>query len=204
MRKIIVLTFVTLDGIMQAPGGTEEDKSNSFPFGGWSVDYWDDVLEKEMSSQMGGDFELLLGRKTYDGFSSAWPIADPDSIINKVKKYVVTKEPLPRDTNIWQNSVSISGDIIKALQLMKKETGPDLHVHGSSKLVQLLLKHGLVDEIWLKTYPIVLGTGKRLFGNEIAPSQFNVRDIVITPKGVILAKYIKEEFHETIGTVNSI
>ena len=191
MRKIVVLTFMTLDGVMQAPGGPEEDSADSFPYGGWSVSYWDDVLADEMGNQMGQDFDLLLGRKTYDIFAANWPTIDPDSIINKAKKYVVSSNPIPPDTDIWKNSVRIDGEIAEKIRALKSEEGPDLHVHGSSKLIQALLKNELVDELWLKIYPVTIGAGKRLFGSGTVPAAFNVKECRLSSSGVILAKYEK-------------
>lgn len=191
MRKIVVLSFITLDGVMQAPGGPEEDSADSFPYGGWSVAYWDDVLEKEMGNQMGQAFALLLGRKTYDIFAANWPKIDPDSIINKAKKYVVSSNPIPADTDIWKNSVRIDGDIAEKIKMLKGEEGPDLHVHGSGKLIQALLKNDLIDELWLKIYPVTIGTGKRLFGSGTVPAAFNVKECKLTSCGVILVKYEK-------------
>ena len=136
MRKIIVLSFITLDGVMQSPGGPEEDSKDSFLYGGWSVSNWDEVLEKEMGRQMEQTFELLLGRKTYDIFAANWPEIDPNSIINGVNKYVVTSKPIPDDTDIWKNSKRIDGDIVEKLKALKNEDAPDLHVHGSGQLIQ--------------------------------------------------------------------
>ena len=189
MRKLVVLTFVTLDGIMQAPGGPEEDKSGAFPFGGWSVGYWDDVLEKEMGEQMGHPFDLLLGRKTYDLFASAWPQLDPDSVINKYRKYVVTHRPIPDETEIWKNSIRIDGDIAKEIKKLKEEDGLEIQVHGSSDLIQTLLQSDLVDELWLKIYPVILGKGKRLFGEGTIPAGFELAESKASPSGVILAKF---------------
>jgi dihydrofolate reductase len=191
MRKIVVLSFITLDGVMQAPGGPEEDSTDSFQYGGWSVAYWDEVLEKEMGNQMGLTFDLLLGRKTYDIFAANWPKIDPDSIINKANKYVVTSNALPDDTNIWKNSIRIDGDIAKKVKMLKNEEGLDLQVHGSGNLIQVLLKNDLIDELWLKIYPIILGTGKRLFASGTVPTAFKLKECKLTPSGVILAKYEK-------------
>lgn len=189
MRKIIVLSFLTLDGVMQAPGGPDEDNRGSFPFGGWSVVYWDNFIEKEMSKQMGLSFDLLLGRKTYDIFAANWPTIDPNNIINKTKKYVVTNNPIPEDTEVWKNSIQINGDVVEKIKILKNEEGQDLHVHGSGKLIQTLLKNDLVDELWLKIYPITLGTGKHLFAEGTNPAAFKVKDCKVSPSGVIIAAY---------------
>lgn len=191
MRKIVVLSFITLDGVMQAPGGPEEDSIDTFPYGGWSVGYWDEVIEKEMGNQMGQTFDLLLGRVTYDIFADNWPKIDPDSVINKVNKYVVTSKAIPVDTDIWRNSIRIDGDIAEKVKMLKNEEGPDLQVHGSGKLIQTLLKNDLIDELWLKIYPITLGTGKRLFASGAVPTAFKVKEYKLTPSGVILVKYEK-------------
>ena len=189
MRKIVVLTFVTLDGIMQAPGGPEEDTSGDFPFGGWSVGYWDDVLEKEMGEQMGHRFDMLLGRKTYDIFAGAWPQLDPQSVINQYKKYVVTHNPIPAETEIWKNSSRVEGDVVEGIKKLKEEDGPEIQVHGSSDLIQTLLKNDLVDELWLKIYPVALGKGKRLFGDGTMPAGFELVESKVSPSGVLLAKF---------------
>lgn len=191
MRKVIVLSFMSLDGIIQAPGGQDEDLSNSFCYGGWSMPYWDTFMEEEMGSQMGGDFELLLGRKTYDLFAANWPQMDPKNIINSTNKYVVTRTALPKDTKIWRNSVAINGDFLKKVKALKEEDGPDLHIHGSSQLIQTLLKNNLIDEFWLNIFPLTLGKGKRLFGEGTIPTSFAVTQCQITPNGVILTKYIR-------------
>jgi dihydrofolate reductase len=182
---------MTLDGVMQAPGGSQEDTTNDFPYGGWSVKYWDDVIEKEMSIQMSGDFNLLLGRRTYDGFAANWPLIDPKSIINKVTKYVVTSKPVPSETDIWKGTIKISGNIIDEIKKLKNECGPDLHVHGSGRLVQTLLKNDLIDEFWLKIYPIVLGTGNHLFESGLVPITFKTKEVKLTPSGIIMVKYVK-------------
>lgn len=191
MRKVIVLTFITLDGVMQAPGGPEEDSTDSFPYGGWSVPFWDEEIEKEMAKQMELEFDLLLGRKTYDVFAASWPTIDSESIINKTTKNVVTSHPIPADTEVWKNSHRIDGNIEQEIRQLKKEDGPDLQVHGSGQLVQLLMKSDLVDEFWLKIYPVTLGTGKRLFDSGTVPTTFEVKECKCTPSGVILVKYEK-------------
>lgn len=191
MRKIIVLTFITLDGIMQAPGGPDEDSTDSFPYGGWSFPFWDEGIDREMEKQMNREFELLLGRKTFDVFAGSWPTIDPDNSINKVTKYVVTSHPIPDDTIIWKNSIQITGNIEQEIRQLKTQEGPDLQVHGSSKLIQLLMENDLVDEFWLKIFPITLGTGKRLFGSGTIPKTFKVTECQCISSGVILVKYEK-------------
>jgi len=189
MRKIIVLTFMTLDGVMQAPGGPKEDESGCFKFGGWSVGYWDDILEKEMGMQMGHPFDMLRGRKTYDIFADAWPKIDPENIINKCRKYVATHHPIPPETAIWKNSVPIDGNVVEKIKKIKEEEGPEIQVHGSGNLIQALLKSDLVDELWLKIHPVTLGKGKRLFSDGAIPAGFELLESKASPSGVILAKY---------------
>lgn len=191
MRKLIVLTFLSLDGVMQAPGGPEEDTSGGFVHGGWSVGYWDDTLSQTMDEQMGHPFDLLLGRKTYDVFASAWPKIDPHSPINSCKKYVVTHRPVPADDAIWKNSIAISKDVVSGIKKLKQEHGNELQVHGSSELIQTLLQNDLVDEFWLKIYPCTLGKGKRLFGSGTIPAGFVLKSSKISPSGVIIANYAR-------------
>jgi len=188
MRKLIVLTFVTLDGVMQAPGGPEEDRSGGFKYGGWSMPYFDDVVGRAMGEQMGHPFDLLLGRKTYDIFAGFWPKAtDPTGdAINRATKYVVTHRPVNTD---WKKTVTIDGDVVGKIKKLKQEDGPELQVHGSSNLIQTLLKNDLADELWLKIFPVTLGSGKRLFGEGTSPAEFGVVKSEISPGGVIVASY---------------
>lgn len=189
MRKLIVLTFLSLDGVMQAPGGPKEDQSGDFQYGGWSAPYWDDDLAAVMGEQMGHPFDLLLGRKTYDVFAGAWPTMDPESEINSARKYVVTNRPIPPDTEVWKNSVRIDGDVAAEIKKIKNEEGPEIQMHGSSELAQTLLKHDLVDELWLKVYPVTLGSGKRLFGEGAIPRAFKLTHSQVSSTGVIAANY---------------
>jgi dihydrofolate reductase len=187
MRKINVLTFMTLDGVMQAPGGPEEDTSGGFRHGGWSFGYFDEALGKEMGKQMGEKFDLLLGRRTYDIFASHWPkqtdaFAAP---INNATKYVATNRPLTKD---W-NTVRLEGDVADAIRKLKAGSGPQLQVHGSGSLIQTLLKNDLCDELWLKTFPVTLGTGRRLFADGTTLAGFELVESSASPSGVILAKY---------------
>lgn len=188
MRELIVLTFVTLDGVMQAPGGPEEDPSGGFKYGGWSMPLFDDAVGQAMGEQMGHPFDLLLGRKTYDIFAGFWPHAtDPTGdAINRATKYVVTHRPVSTD---WKTTVPIDGDVVGKIKKLKQEDGPELQVHGSSNLIQTLLKNDLVDELWLKIYPMTLGTGKRLFGEGTKPAGFRVLKSNFSPNGVIVASY---------------
>jgi len=191
MRKLVVLSFVSLDGVMQAPGGPEEDTSGDFQYGGWTAPYSDEVSGKLMLQQMSMPFELLLGRKTYDIFAGYWPkqsgaIADP---FNSTTKYVVSGSS-PELT--WEHSVLIEGDVVAKLQALKQQDGPMLQVHGSGNMIQTLLKNDLVDELWLKLYPVTLGSGKRLFAEGAMPAAFELTESTTTPKGVIFANYRRD------------
>ncbi|EKE11134.1 MAG: hypothetical protein ACD_15C00137G0031 [uncultured bacterium] len=187
MRKIIVLTFITLDGVMQAPGGPEEDTSGGFKFGGWTVPYFDDFSQKIMSEQMSRPFELLLGRKTYDIFASYWPNHEAEwPGVNETKKYVVSNT---LENPEWKNSILIQGDVSGEIRKIKQQDGPDLHVYGSGNLVQTLMEHDLVDELWLKIFPITLGHGKRLFAEGTIPAAFKLTQSSTSPSGVIFVNY---------------
>ncbi len=190
MRKLIVLSFITLDGVMQAPGGPEEDASGGFKFGGWSVPYFDDFLGKTMSAQMDRPFDLLLGRKTYEIFASYWPQVTDETGrgINEATKYVVSHRPVDTD---WKTTVLIDGDAVAKIKQLKAGDGPELQVHGSGNLIQTLLKHDLVDELWLKTFPVVLGTGKRLFADGTMPAGLRVVESSVSPSGVVVASYAR-------------
>ncbi len=187
MRKIIALTFLSLDGVMQAPGGPEEDVSGGFKYGGWTVPYMDEFGGKVMRDQMSKPFELLLGRKTYEIFASYWPhheSAWPG--VNKANKYVVSHSDMKL---LWENSVLLKEDIVGKIKDLKMQDGPDLHVYGSGNLMQTLLKHDLVDEFWLKIFPITLGKGKKLFAEGTIPANFKLTEGKIGPNGVIIASY---------------
>jgi dihydrofolate reductase len=188
MRKIVVLTMVTLDGVMQAPGGPEEDPSEDFKYGGWTVPYADESFTPIFRKELSVPFDLLLGRKTYEIFASYWPkqkgmVADP---FNKAKKYIVSDKGLDLT---WKESILINGDAAAKLKALKKEDGPVFHVWGSSVLLQTLLKNDLVDELRLRIYPITLGLGKRLFAEGTIPAAFELIDSQALPSGVILANY---------------
>lgn len=188
MRKIVVLTFVSLDGVMQAPGGPEEDTSGGFKYGGWTWPYFDEFAGEIMGKQMTPPFDLLLGRKTYDIFAAYWPqrkgsVADP---FNKATKYVVSTQDLKLD---WDKSVLITGDVVARLKKLKSQDGPMLQVHGSGNMIQTLLKNDLVDELWLKIFPVTLGGGKRLFDKGTIPAAFELMESKTSPKGVIFANY---------------
>lgn len=185
MRKIIVLEFITLDGVVQAPGGPKEDTSGHFKFGGWTAPYFDEMAGKEMDKQMKGTYDLLLGRKTYDIFAGYWPQhTEGWPQVNNITKYVVSttlKNPP------WENTVVIKD--VKELKKLKNSNGPALQVYGSSILVQTLMEYDLVDELWLKIFPVTLGTGKRLFNKGTLPASFTLIYSKITPSGVIFASY---------------
>ena len=187
MRKIIVLTFLTLDGVMQGPGGPTEDTSGNFTYGGWTVPYFDEFLGQTMGEQMGKPFDLLLGRKTFEIFASYWPDhPEEGAAINDATKYVVSNT-LKEHT--WQKSVFLDGEVVEKIKKLKQEDGPDLQVHGSSNLIQTLLKHDLVEELWLKIFPITLGTGKRLFDTGTTPAAFTLIESKTSPSGVIIASF---------------
>ena len=184
MRKIIVLSFISLDGVMQGPGGPDEDTSNGFKYGGWTVPYFDEFLGTVMGKQMQPS-DLLLGRKTFEIFASYWPKHEDDwPGINDVTKYVVSKT---LTKSKWNNSVFVQD--IDEIKKLKEHSGRDLQVHGSGNLIQSLLKHDLVDELWLKIFPVVLGQGKKLFTDEIPASAFTLIDCTTSPRGVIVANY---------------
>jgi dihydrofolate reductase len=192
MRKLVILTFLSLDGVMQAPGGKGEDPSGGFDLEGWSVPYFDDIVGEEMGKQMGQPFDMLLGQKTYEIFAAHWPNSEDKEgaeIMNRSTKYVVTDEDI--DTS-WENTVKISGDVVAQIKELKKQDGPILQVHGSGNLIQTLLAEDLADELWLKIFPVTLGKGKRLFGEGTKPTAFKLLDSTVSPSGVIIASYKRE------------
>ncbi len=191
MRKIIVLSFMTLDGVIQAPGGPGEDTAGDFEYGGWTVPYFDDFSGQVMDEQTGHPFDLLLGRKTYDIFAGYWPHQDESTTpfalkFNKARKYVASRSPIELD---WNNSVLLKEDIVEEINKLKAEDGPELQVYGSSDFIQTLLKNDLVDELWLKIFPITLGTGKRLFAEGAIPAAFELTDSKVSPSGVMIANF---------------
>jgi dihydrofolate reductase len=189
-RKLVVTTFVTLDGVMQAPGGPEEDPSGDFSLGGWGVTQWDDVMIEVMGEGMWGtkDFDLLLGRKTYEIFAAHWPYADDPAaeLLNNANKYVASTT---LDSVDWANSRLLEADVPAAAARLKEEDGPELQVHGSAALIQTLLEHDLVDEFRLMIYPVVVGKGKRLFGDGTIPGGMKLTDSRTSTTGVLIAKY---------------
>jgi dihydrofolate reductase len=191
MRKLVVLSFITLDGVMQAPGGPQEDPTGGFKYGGWVFPYFDEMAGKVMDKQMGHPFDLLLGRKTYEIFAAHWPYQKDSKIadrLNDAKKYVVSKTLKKLD---WENTTLISDNVPQEIKQLKEQQGPDLHMHGSGNLIQTLLKNDLVDELWLKIFPITLGKGKRLFEAGAIPVAFTLSESVVTPSGVIVASYVR-------------
>jgi dihydrofolate reductase len=188
MRKIEVLTMVSLDGVMQAPGGPDEDTSGDFKYGGWTFPYADESFGPIINAELSVPFDLLLGRKTYEIFAAYWPkqtgaIADP---FNKSTKYVVSGSS-PKLT--WEKSVLVDGDVVAKLKELKSSEGPMLQVHGSGNLLQTLFKNDLVDELRLRIYPVTLGKGKRLFAEGTIPAAFELLDSQTLASGVILANY---------------
>ena len=189
MRKIIITTFVTLDGVMQAPGGPEEDPTGDFKYGGWSFHYWDDSMGKVMDEFISKPFELLLGRKTYDIFAAHWPHVKNEPIadkFNSTKKYVVSNSL--EKTN-WNNSFIVNDNVIEKIKDLKKENGPELQVHGSSNFIQTLIKNNLVDEYHVWTFPITVGNGKRLFGDGTIPINLKLIKSKTSSTGVIMSVY---------------
>jgi dihydrofolate reductase len=188
MRKLVVSTFVTLDGVMQAPGGPEEDTSGGFAQGGWSFGYWDEMMGRTMGAALEKPFDLLLGRRTYEIFAAHWPHSEepPADKFNKCTKYVASRTLKKLD---WQNSQLLRGDAAAAIAALKREDGPELQVHGSGGLVQTLLKAALIDELRLWTFPVTVGPGKRLFGDGTQPAGFALVDSKMSTTGVLIGTY---------------
>jgi dihydrofolate reductase len=187
MRKVIVLEFITLDGVIQAGGGPDEDTSGGFKYGGWQAPYSDDVLGTVMNKQMSMPFDLLLGRKTFEIWEPYWPKhADIWPGASSATKYVASNTMTSSE---WQPCVFLGGDLAEKVSQLKQQEGPDLHVYGSANLVQTLMKHDLVDEFWLKIYPLTLGSGKRLFVDGTIPAAFKVTESQVSPTGIIIVNY---------------
>ena len=189
MRKLIVSTFLTLDGVMQAPGGPGEDDSGGFAHGGWSVNYWDEQMGQVMGEAMNTPFALVLGRKTYDIFAAYWPHATDDAgakPLNDATKYVASRS---HPTLGWSNSVLIEGDAAEGIAALKEEDGPELQVHGSGDLIQTLLRHNLVDRFRLWIFPLIIGSGKRLFSEGTVPSGLKLTDTKVSSTGVVIGTY---------------
>jgi dihydrofolate reductase len=196
MRKIVVAAFVSLDGVMQAPGGPEEDPTGGFAHGGWVAGYFDDVVGAAMGDIFSTPYDLLLGRKTYDIFAAHWPhMTDPSAPdfpiaeqFNRTAKYVATHRP---ESLAWNNSRALGSDPVAALRKLKKEDGPALLTQGSSDFVQTLFEHDLVDQLSVLTFPIVLGKGKRLFGRGAKPAGLRLESSKVSPSGVVISKYAR-------------
>ncbi|HUK99764.1 MAG TPA: dihydrofolate reductase family protein [Nitrospirota bacterium] len=190
MRKIITTTFVTLDGVVQAPGGPTEDTTGGFAYGGWSVNYWDEMMGTIMKRFMGIPFELLLGKNTYEIFAAYWPHTKEDAVVaepfNATKKYVVSEQSFEPS---WKNSMRIAGDVVKQIKKLKAEDGPDLWVHGSCNLIQTLLKHHLIDRMHLWIFPVTVGGGKKLFAEGTRAEGFKLVESKSSTTGVIIATY---------------
>lgn len=187
MRKLNVLEFMSLDGVIQAPGGPKEDASGGFEYGGWTAPHSDAVEGAAMKKQMKAPADVLLGRKTFEIFAGFWPQhAEIWPQVQTATKYVASNTITSSD---WKPTVFLSGDIAKKIAEIKKQHGPDLHVWGSGNLVQTLLKHDLVDALWLKIFPVTLGGGKKLFAEGTIPAAFKMTEGAITPKGVIIVNY---------------
>ena len=185
MRKIIVLTFISLDGVMQAPGGPTEDTSGNFTLGGWTVPYFDEFLGNVMAEQMAQPFDLLLGRKTFEIFASYWPQhPEEGSGINRATKFVASNTLTGHE---WNKSVFLNGDVVRQIEQLKQGDGPDLQVHGSGNFIQTLLENDLVDEFWLKIFPVTLGMGKRLFDFGTISGSYTLVDSKTSAAGVIVA-----------------
>src|SRR4029453_10282920 len=190
MRKLVVGTFLTIDGVMQAPGGPDEDRDGGFKYGGWSVNYWDEEMGRRIVETTVRGGALLLGRKTYEIFAAHWPkVGDHDPIaakLNSMPKYVASRT---LNEVTWNNSTLIEGDVAEAVVALKEQYGDDVQVTGSGDLVQTLIKHDLVDEFQLWLFPILLGTGKRLFAGGAIPAALKLSDAKTFSTGVVLQTY---------------
>ncbi|THK37216.1 dihydrofolate reductase [Ensifer sp. MPMI2T] len=192
MRKIVVGAFVSLDGIMQAPGGPEEDPTGGFKFGGWVAPYFDETMGAAVDEMFAKPFDLLLGRKTYDIFAAHWPYAGPEdpigTLFDRITKFVATRNP---DFKLgWQNSQSLGSDVVAALKKMKREDGPDLLTQGSTELLQTLFRNDLVDEMYVNIFPVVLGRGKKLFSDGASPMALKLVSSKASGSGVTVNKYV--------------
>jgi dihydrofolate reductase len=189
MRKLIVSTFLTLDGVMQAPGGPGEDDDGGFTQGGWSVNYWDETMGEFMGAATSEPFDLVLGRRTYDIFAAHWPHASEEEgakTFNDATKHVASRS---RPELAWSNSVLIEGDAADGIAALKQQDGPELQVHGSGNLIQTLLRNDLVDEYRLMVFPVVLGSGKRLFADGTVPAGLRLVDSTVSTTGVMIGTY---------------
>ena len=189
MRKLIAITQVTLDGVMQSPGHPDEDSRNGFTHGGWGMCFWDDGLSQAVNETIGDAFDMLLGRRTYDIFAAYWPNQGDNPIaiaFNKATKYVATRNSEKLD---WNHSVQIGGDVVDEVRRLKTSDGPALHIWGSGELLQTLIAANLVDEHRIWVFPVILGQGKRLFETGVPPHGFALVETQSTPKGVLITKY---------------
>jgi dihydrofolate reductase len=188
MRELIVLSDLTLDGVMQAPGDPEEDPSDGFEHGGWMAGYWDEQLEMAMEESMSVPFDLVLGRRTYEIFAAYWPQSDERGaeLLNSATKHVASTT---RGELEWENSKLIEGEVPEGVRALKAQDGPELQVHGSGNLIQTLLEHGLIDEFRLKIFPLVLGKGKRLFDGGTVPAGLELASSRVLSGGVIVVTY---------------
>ena len=189
MRTLAVNTFMSLDGVMQAPGGPEEDPSGGFTHGGWSVNHWDDMMGRRIGEALGRPFDLLLGRRTYEIFAAHWPHVSDDPVadaLNGARKYVASRT---LDSVSWHNATLLQGAVPDAVAALKEQDGPELQVHGSWNLLRTLMKHDLVDEYRLWTFPVLLGEGKRLFADGTVPTGLEVVDVAPSTTGVVMATY---------------
>jgi dihydrofolate reductase len=189
MRKLIVSTFLSLDGVMQAPGGPGEDDSGGFTLGGWSVNYWDELMGQIMGEATSRPFAMVLGRRTYDIMAAYWPYASEESgakVFNDATKYVASRG---RPALEWSNSVLIEGDAADGLAALKQEDGPELQVHGSADLIQSLLRRNIIDEYRLWLFPVVIGSGKRLFADGAVPAALRLVDSKVSTTGVVIGTY---------------
>jgi dihydrofolate reductase len=191
MRSLVINTFLTLDGVMQAPGGPQEDTAGGFTLGGWSVNYWDESMEQVMAETMAHPFDLLLGRKTYQLFAAHWPRVTDDStadVLNGARKYVATRT-LTDAT--WQNTVILDRDVVARVAELKAQDGPEIQVHGSSDLAQTLLAAQLIDEFRLWHFPVLVGKGKRLFRDGVPPTGLTLGEITTSSTGVIMTVWTR-------------
>jgi dihydrofolate reductase len=189
MRKLLVTTFVTLDGVMQAPGGPQEDDSGGFTHGGWSMSYWDEMMGQVMDEATSKPFAMVLGRTTYDIMAAYWPQASEEEgakALNDATKYVASRG---HPTLEWSNSVLIDGDAADGIAELKNEDGPELQVHGSGNLIQTLMRHNLVDTYRLWVFPVVIGSGKRLFAEGTIPSGLKLVESKVSTTGVVISTY---------------
>ncbi len=189
MRKLTAAVFISLDGVMQAPGGPEEDPSSGFRFGGWATGFWDESMSGPVGKLFDGDFDLLLGRRTYDIFAAHWPYNQDEPIGAKfqaINKYVLTSSDAPLE---WEGSHKLSGDTAEVVAELKRSAGRDLLIQGSRTLYPPLLAAGLVDRLVLMTFPVMLGTGKRIFDGTEKPGALALVDHFVSNKGVVFATY---------------